>query len=154
MVVIDGTCSNFLPVNAGESQSCVFYTLYRLSCTNRMGYRKHQITRWTYYIAAMQTSQAYVSECRNKLVSEIETLLNNVWNWSSRNHVQLNSKMVQISVFATKKNPFCRIYSLSQSKSLETIPTSHSRHSRHQYFKNKHLIWKIKLSWLPKSLVS
>ncbi|RVE41561.1 hypothetical protein evm_013795 [Chilo suppressalis] len=47
-----------------------------------------------------------VIECRNKLVSEVETLLNRVTNWGRLNLVQFNPTKTQVCAFTAKKIPF------------------------------------------------
>ncbi|XP_063378628.1 uncharacterized protein LOC134665594 [Cydia fagiglandana] len=57
------------------------------------------------------TGRAYappeqVSECRMRLVSEIETSLEQVSEWGRRNLVQFNPSKTQVCAFSAKKAPF------------------------------------------------
>ncbi|CAF4937092.1 unnamed protein product [Pieris macdunnoughi] len=66
--------------------------------------------RWrtgdTFYTGRAGTSRAVVDEYRNKLVSEVETLLRGVSDWGRQNLVQFNPKKTQVCAFSAKKTPF------------------------------------------------
>ncbi|XP_045500778.1 uncharacterized protein LOC123698240 [Colias croceus] len=60
----------------------------------------------TIYTGHSNISQDRVIECRNNLVSSIETSLEEVSNWGRRNLFQFNPKKTQVCAFTAKKLPF------------------------------------------------
>ncbi|CAF4900062.1 unnamed protein product [Pieris macdunnoughi] len=60
----------------------------------------------TFYTGQAGISRAVVDEYRNKLVSEVETLLRGVSDWGRQNLVQFNPKKTQVCAFSAKKTPF------------------------------------------------
>ncbi|RVE47192.1 hypothetical protein evm_008160 [Chilo suppressalis] len=111
-VAVDGACSDSKSVNAGVPQGCVLSPTLFLLHINDM----HQIdgihcyaddsTGDALYTGRANISRENVIECRNKLVSEVETLLNRVTNWGRLNLVQFNPTKTQVCAFTAKKIPF------------------------------------------------
>ncbi|XP_052750759.1 uncharacterized protein LOC128200667 [Galleria mellonella] len=60
----------------------------------------------TLYTGHAKISRAHTDECRNRLVSEIETSLHQVSIWGEQNLVQFNPKKTQVCAFTAKKTPF------------------------------------------------
>ncbi|CAF4864413.1 unnamed protein product [Pieris macdunnoughi] len=59
-----------------------------------------------FYTGRAGISRAVVDEYRNKLVSEVETLLRGVSDWARLNLVQFNPKKTQVCAFSPKKTAF------------------------------------------------
>lgn len=123
-VVVDGSCSESKPVNAGVPQGCVLSPTLFLLHINDMLFNSSihcyadDSTVDASYQGRANISQANVNECRNSLVSEVETSLDLVSNWGLRNLVQFNPKKTQVCAFTAKKNPFV-VSPLFQSTSLD-----------------------------------
>ncbi|CAF4943736.1 unnamed protein product [Pieris macdunnoughi] len=111
-VVIDGACSDLKPVNAGVPQGCVLSpTLFLLHINDMLKLSNihcyaDDSTGDTFYTGRAGISRAVVDEYRNKLVSEVETLLRGVSDWGRQNLVQFNPKKTQVCAFSAKKTPF------------------------------------------------
>ncbi|CAF4818551.1 unnamed protein product [Pieris macdunnoughi] len=109
-VVIDGACSNLKPVNAGVPQGCVLSpTLFLLHINDMLKLSNihcyaDDSTGDTFYTGRAGISRAVVDEYRNKLVSEVETLLRGVSDWGRQN--LFNPKKTQVCAFSAKKTPF------------------------------------------------
>ncbi|CAK1592510.1 unnamed protein product [Parnassius mnemosyne] len=58
------------------------------------------------YTGRANISRKNVTEYRNKLVSEVESLLEKVSDWGRLNLVQFNPQKTQVCAFTAKKNPF------------------------------------------------
>ncbi|CAK1582304.1 unnamed protein product [Parnassius mnemosyne] len=58
------------------------------------------------YAGRANISRENVAEYRDKLVSEVESLLNKVSDWGRLNLVQFNPQKTQVCAFTAKKNPF------------------------------------------------
>ncbi|CAK1592983.1 unnamed protein product [Parnassius mnemosyne] len=58
------------------------------------------------YTGRANISRENVAEYRNKLVSEVESLLDKVSDWGRLNLVQFNPQKTQVCAFTAKKNPF------------------------------------------------
>ncbi|CAK1594049.1 unnamed protein product [Parnassius mnemosyne] len=58
------------------------------------------------YTGRANISRENVAEYRNKLVSEVESLLSKVSDWGRLNLVQFNPQKTQVCAFTAKKNPF------------------------------------------------
>ncbi|CAF4908224.1 unnamed protein product [Pieris macdunnoughi] len=111
-VVIDGACSDLKPVNAGVPQGCVLsptlfilHIIDMLQLSNIHCYADDS-TGDTFYTGRAGISRAVVDEYRNKLVSEVETLLRGVSDWGRLNLVQFNPKKTQVCAFSAKITPF------------------------------------------------
>ncbi|CAK1595166.1 unnamed protein product [Parnassius mnemosyne] len=58
------------------------------------------------YTGRANISRENVAEYRNKLVSEVESLLDKVSDWGRINLVQFNPQKTQVCAFTAKKNSF------------------------------------------------
>ncbi|CAK1593568.1 unnamed protein product [Parnassius mnemosyne] len=58
------------------------------------------------YTGRANISRENVAEYRDKLVSEVESLLNKVSDWGRLNLFQFNPQKTQVCAFTAKKNPF------------------------------------------------
>lgn len=111
-VVVDGFCSDLKPVNAGVPQGCVLSpTLFLLHINDMLQTSDFHCyaddsTGDALYTGRANLSRAHVDECRDKLVSKIETSLNQVSNWGILNLVKFNPKKTQVCAFTAKKIPF------------------------------------------------
>ncbi|CAG5046898.1 unnamed protein product [Parnassius apollo] len=111
-VVVDGASSDCKPINAGVPQGCVLSpTLFLLHINNMLQTRNIHCyaddnTGDALYTGRDNISRENVSECRNKLVSEVESLLNRVSDWGRLNLVQFNPQKTQVCTLTAKKNPF------------------------------------------------
>ncbi|CAK1584682.1 unnamed protein product [Parnassius mnemosyne] len=86
-VVVDGACSDYKPINAGVLQGCVLspslfllHINYMLQ-TGSIHCYADDSTGGALYTGRANISRENVAEYRNKLVSEVESLLNNVSDW-------------------------------------------------------------------------
>ncbi|CAG5032880.1 unnamed protein product [Parnassius apollo] len=66
----------------------------------------HDSTGDALYNGRANISRENVSECRDKLVSEVESLLDRVSDWGRLNLVQFNPQKTQVCALTAKKNPF------------------------------------------------
>lgn len=111
-VVVDGACSDPKLVNAGVPQGCVLSpTLFLLHINDLLKISNvhcyaDDSTGDASYSGRAKNSQQHVDEHRNKLVSEIETTLDQVSDWGRRNLVQFNPNKTQVCAFTTKRKPF------------------------------------------------
>ncbi|CAK1584849.1 unnamed protein product [Parnassius mnemosyne] len=111
-VVVDGACSDYKPINAGVPQGCVLSpTLFLLHIndmllTGSIHCYADDSTGDALYTGRANISRENVAEYRDKLVSEVESLLNKVSDWGRLNLVQFNPQKTQVCAFTAKKNPF------------------------------------------------
>ncbi|CAG4978252.1 unnamed protein product [Parnassius apollo] len=111
-VVVDGASSDCKPINAGVLQGCVLSpTLFLLHINDMLHTRNihcyaDDSTGDALYTGRANISRENVSECRDKLVSEVESLLDSVSDWGRLNLVQFNPQKTQVCALTAKKNPF------------------------------------------------
>ncbi|CAG5057889.1 unnamed protein product [Parnassius apollo] len=111
-VVVDGASSDCKPINAGVPQGCVLSpTLFLLHINDMLHTRNihcyaDDSTGDALYTGRANISRENVSECRDKLVSEVESLLDRVSDWGRLNLVQFNPQKTQVCALTAKKNPF------------------------------------------------
>lgn len=76
-VVVDGSCSDLKPVNAGVPQGCVLFLLYINGMLHTSGIHCYAdgSTGDASYSGHARFSRAHVDECRKELVSVIENTL-------------------------------------------------------------------------------
>ncbi|CAG5047615.1 unnamed protein product [Parnassius apollo] len=111
-VVVDGASFDYKPINAGVPQGCVLSpTLFFLHIndmleTGNINCYADDSTGDALYTGRANNSRENVSEYRDKLVSEVESLLNKVSDWGRLNLVQFNRQKTQVCALTAKKNPF------------------------------------------------
>lgn len=111
-VVVDGACSDTKPINAGVPQGSVLSpTLFILHIndmlqTSNIHCYADDSTGDALYAGRSNISRVEVEECRSRLVSEIETSLEQVSEWGRLNLVQFNPTKTQVCAFSAKKSPF------------------------------------------------
>ncbi|XP_045492437.1 uncharacterized protein LOC123691896 [Colias croceus] len=111
-VLVDGSCSELMPVNAGVPQGCVLSpTLFLLHINDMLQISNihcyaDDSTGDASYTGHANFSRENVDECRNTLVSKIETLLEEVSKWGRKNLVEFNPTKTQLCAFTAKKKPF------------------------------------------------
>ncbi|MBF2463471.1 reverse transcriptase family protein, partial [Listeria welshimeri] len=111
-VVVDGTCSDTKPINAGVPQGSVLSpTLFILHIndmlqTSNMHCYADDSTGDAIYTGRANIPRSEVEEYRKKLVLEIETSLEQVSEWGRQNLVLFNPSKTQVCAFTAKKTPF------------------------------------------------
>ncbi|CAK1599533.1 unnamed protein product [Parnassius mnemosyne] len=111
-VVVDSACSDYKSINAGIPQDCMLSpTLFLLHIndmllTGNIHCYADDSTGDALYTSRANISRENVAEYWDKLVSEVESLLNKVSDWGRLNLVQFNSQKTQICAITAKKNPF------------------------------------------------
>ncbi|CAH2041149.1 unnamed protein product, partial [Iphiclides podalirius] len=111
-VVVAGACSDPKFVNAGVPQGCVLSpTLFLLHINDMLQISSvhcyaDDSTVDVSYTGRANISRENVYERRNKLVSEVETLLTKVSDWGRLNLVQFNPDKTQVCALTAKKSPF------------------------------------------------
>ena len=126
-VVVEGFCSECMPVNAGVPQGCVLSpTLFLLHINDMLKDSSihcyaDDSTVDAVYSGRTSLSRENAEQCWNKLVSSDEASLENVSIRGKKNLVQCNPLKTQVCALTTKKPPFV------------VLPVFHSPCSRAQY---------------------
>ncbi|CAK1593890.1 unnamed protein product [Parnassius mnemosyne] len=156
-VVVDGACSDYKSINAGVPQGCVLSpTLFLLHIndmlqTSNIHCYADDSTGDALYTGRANISREIVAECRNKHVSEVETLLNKVSDWGRLNLVQFNPQKTQVCAFTTKRTPLLYLLSF-KALPLLPQPISGSLVSTYRVTCSFVVTWKRRPNWPLKSL--
>lgn len=113
-VVVDGACSEVKSINAGVPQGSVLSpTLFILHINDMLQINDihcyaDDSTGHALYKGRAGASRGSVEDNRNELVSDIESLLEQVSHWGQLNLVKFNPTKTQVCAFTAKKAPFIK----------------------------------------------